>query len=355
MTADGPGSVTIRDHREVSRIAHDPTQFSNAVSRFLQVPNGLDGPAHASVRRRLDPFLTHARVDALEPVLAEVAGELVDRLSASHRPFDAVTDLGARYAVRAQSRWLGWRPDLEETLLRWVGENREATRSRNLEETHRVAQNFDEIIDGLLAERRERPHADVTVELMSLRHEDGRRFSDEEIISVLRNWTGGDLASIALCTGVVAHWLAAHPDWQPRFASASDEDLDAAIDEMLRLDDPFVSNRRRAVSDAVVSGCPVAADDIVVLDWRAANRDPQVFGEPDSFDPAAHRAHNLVYGTGVHACPGRELATRELRVLTRRLLLAGTIEFDPDRPAEREQPPFSGYRVVPVRIADRRP
>lgn len=348
-----PGRVTVREHAEVRRIAHDHARFSNAVSRFLQVPNGLDGPEHAAARRLLDPFLSRDRVDELEPVFDGVARELVDRLSAKQRTFDAVADLGARYAVRAQSRWLGWRADLEEVLLHWVGENREATRSGELEETHRVAQNFDEIIDGLLAERRDRPHRDVTSELMELRHEDGRRFSDEEIISVLRNWTGGDLASIALCTGVVVHWLASHPERQRELLAAPGAELDAAIDEMLRLDDPFVSNRRRAVGDSVVAGCPIGAGSTVVLDWRAANRDPRVFGEPDRFDPEKNRAHNLVYGTGVHVCPGRELATRELRVLTRRVLASGTIVFDEDHPAERERPPFAGYRTVPVRIVPR--
>ena len=80
---------------------------------------------------------------------------------------------------------------------------------------------------------------------------------------------------------------------------------------------------------------------------RTATR--RVFGDPDAFDPAGHAGDNLVYGIGRHACPGRLLATLELRIAVR-ALLAGTtsITLDPDRPAEREVAPVGGWARVPV-------
>jgi cytochrome P450 len=134
---------------------------------------------------------------------------------------------------------------------------------------------------------------------------------------------------------------------------ASDRELDAAIDEILRADDPFVSNRRVATRDALVEGCRVSAGDVVVLDWRAANRDPAAFENPDAHRPEAHAAANLVYGTGPHVCPGRGLSTLELRVLVRELLAAGTLELDVRHPATREEPPVAGFRTVPVRLVGR--
>jgi cytochrome P450 len=350
---DDQGRLVIRRHDTVIAVAADPRTFSNAVSTHVHVPNGLDGAEHAASRRLLDPFLAPEAIDPLEPRFAEIVRELLAELAEAGGVFDAVHELGARYAVRAQSAWLGWRADLEETLLDWVAENRAASRSRDGARIRRVADDFDAIVASLVAERRETPHDDITTRLMNVHTEDGRPLREDELVSVLRNWTGGDLSSLALCAGIVLHWLAMHPRHAMRFGAASDAELDAAIDEILRLDDPFVSNRRVATRDAVVEGCRVAAGDIVVLDWRAANRDPAAFRDPDAFDAHAHAAGNLVYGTGPHVCPGRGLATLELRVLVREVLAVGSLELDVRRPATREEAPVAGFRTVPVRLVTR--
>ncbi|SER80352.1 Cytochrome P450 [Propionibacterium cyclohexanicum] len=352
---DASGALVIVSHDQVVAVAHDPAGFSNNVSRHLQIPNGLDGPAHTAARRLLDPFLAGERVNALEPKLAAIAEELVAEFHDGHS-FDAVAELGARYSVRAQSAWLGWPAELEQTLLEWVRDHRQAARESTQGAHADVARRFDEIVSQLLQERRERPRHDVTTELVELRDEDGMALSDEQIISVLRNWTGGDLNSVALCVGVVVAWLARHREHQAQLAALAGKDppeaaqlLDHAIDEILRADDPFVSNRRRATNDTSVAGCPVASGEVVVLDWRRANRDPAVFGDPDSFDPQTHAAANLVYGTGAHACPGRTLATRELRVLTQALLGAGRLVMDGPAALRREHDPDI-IRSVRVRI-----
>ncbi|NYE19330.1 cytochrome P450 [Microbacterium immunditiarum] len=343
------GRLTIRSHASVVAAAHDPETFSSAVSRHLHVPNGLDGAEHAEARRLLDPFFAAAEIDALEPELVRIADALVALLVRRDEPFDAVADLGARFAVRAQSAWLGWSPAVEDQLLSWVADNRAASRSRDPVRAGEVARRFDAIIGAMLDERTDRAIDDVTSRLMALRREDGRPLTDPEIVSVLRNWTGGDLSSLALCAGVVVHWLAHRPEQQRVLAGESDAGFDAAIDEILRADDPFVSNRRIAVRDTVVDVAAVSAGDVVLLDWRAANRDPQVFGDPDAFEPARNAPYNLVYGTGPHVCPGRPLATRELRVLVRSVLGAG--ELVPAGEAVREQHPVAGFRTVPVRLA----
>ncbi len=364
---DRAGRVVVVRHAEVVAAAQDPGLFSSAASAHLQVPNGLDGAAHARARRLLDPFFAPDELAWLGPVLDDLAVGLVDDVAGD--AFDAV-ELGARYAVRAQSAWLGWPADLEPELLDWVAENRAATRSGDRAWTGRVAARFDRIVRGLLDARRagatcgsasagpehdpatETDSPDVTARLLAQRDDDRPAWTDEELVSILRNWTGGDLSSLALCAGVVVHWLAEHPGHQHHLRDAPDPALDAAVDEILRLDDPFVSNRRVATRDTVVAGCPVAAGEQVVLDWREANRDPAAFDDPAAYDPEGHADRNLVYGTGPHVCPGRPLATLELRVLVRRLLRAGTVVHDDARRAERETAPVAGFRTVPVRVVD---
>ncbi|WP_444663678.1 cytochrome P450 [Cellulomonas sp. CW35] len=352
--ARGPdGAWTVFTHADVMRVALDHETFSNAVSRHLQVPNGVDGPAHTAYRAAVERFFTPERMRELEPVVGRVAQALVGGLVVPGA-VDAVA-LGARFAVRAQSAWLGWPADLEEELLAWVRDNRDATRSRDPERTARVAARFDAIIRSLTDVRRaaDAPQ-DVTTELLRTRV-DGRALSDDEVVSILRNWTGGDLGSMALCTGVVVTYLADHPELQDHLrGGVSDRELDAVLDEILRIDDPFVSNRRVTTRPVELGGRRVGAGERVVLSWTSANRDERVFGDPDAFDPVGNAPYNLVYGIGKHVCPGRPLATLELRVLVRALLAAtGAVRPDPDAARVREQPPAGGLASAPVLLVPR--
>ena len=348
MLSEQSSEIRLTRQSDVVRVARDTEGFSNAVSRRIQIPNGLDGAEHAYMTRAFAPFFAEKALDALEEDLVERAAALVAELSAGGRVFDAVGELGERYAVQAQSAWLGWERDYEDTLVMWVTDYREAARGTDAAARGDVAERFDALVGGILDDRRRERRCDVTSLLMQVRKENGEHLSDEEITAILRNWTGGDLASIALCTGVVVHWLASHPASARGILAGDDVTVEAAIDEILRLDDPFVSNRRRAIHDTVVGGCPVHAGQGVILDWRAANLDPEAFGDADVFDPIGHAAANLVYGIGPHACPGRGLATRELRVLVRALADAG--ECAVVGIAERAPAPLAGYRSVPIRI-----
>ena len=349
--ARGPdGAWTLFSHADVVAAARDHERFSNAVSAHLQVPNGLDGATHTAFRAVVDRYFTRERVAAVAPAVERVARDLVAALDLP-AAVDAV-ELGSRFAVRAQSVWLGWPAGLEEDLLAWVRDNHAASRSGDRERTGEVARRFTAIIRSLTDARRRAGDAapdDVTTELVRDRV-DGRPLTDEEIVSILRNWTGGDLGSMALCAGVVLTHLADHPDLQARLrAGVGDREVDAVLDEILRIDDPFVSNRRVTTEPVTVGGRRIGAGERVVLSWTSANRDPRAFGDPDAFDPVGHAAYNVVWGLGKHVCPGRPLATLELRLLVRAVLDAtSAVEPDPGRPRERALPPVGGYAVAPV-------
>ncbi|HSN43593.1 MAG TPA: cytochrome P450 [Propionibacteriaceae bacterium] len=345
------GEWVLLRHDLVTEAALDHDRFSNAVSRHLHVPNGLDGTEHTAMREALDPFLS---VEALAPYVADferIASDLMDSLPRGET-LDAVSQIGATFAVRGQSVWLGWPPEFEDRLAAWVAENREATRSSDRSRTRQVAEDFDAIIHAVLASTRLQPAGggpDVTTQLASTTV-DGRPLTEPEIVSILRNWTGGDLGSIALCVGVLVYFLATHPEAQTRLrAGVPDDELDAVIDEILRIDDPFVSNTRVTTCPVQVGGADIPAGARVKLNWTSANRDEGTFVDPDAVDASGNAAKNLVYGLGKHACPGRLLSTIDLRIATRALLASTTsITLAPDAPAEREVAPVGGWRRVPV-------
>jgi len=356
LRPDNPVVRTDRDewvllrHDLVCRAALDPETFSSATSRFRQVPNGLDGEEHTAFREALDPLLSPAALARYEPVFERIATDLVAALPRGES-VDAVTDIGAVFAVRAQSAWLGWPAELEGRLLVWIDENHAAVRSGDLSRTAQVAEDFTDIIHSALAHRRSASadSTDTTGRLLAVTAQ-GRPLTDSDVVSVLRNWTGGDLGSIALCAGVLIHELARDARLQSQMRSGvTDPVLDGIIDELLRRDSPFIGNRRTTTRPVDLDGVHIPAGARVKLHWTSANRDESVFGDPDAFDPVAHAPDNLVYGIGKHACPGRTLASIELRTLVRALMSGTeTLRPDPDTAPEREVAPVGGWARTPV-------
>lgn len=348
------GEWVLLRHELVVQAALSDDKFSSAVSRHLHVPNGLDASEHTAYRTALDRFLTPEALAPFHAEFRQVAAGLIASLPRGVA-VDAVSELGARFAVRAQSAWLGWPAALENRLVEWVAENHAATRSGDRSWTQRVAESFDDMIRSVLEPRRGGARSDaddVTARLMRT-EVNGRPLTDAEIVSVLRNWTGGDLGSIAQCVGVLVHYLATHPAVQDHLRSGvPDAAFDAIIDEILRIDDPFVSNRRVTTCPVAIGGVELPQGARVKLNWTSANRDEAVFGDPDVLDPERNADRNLVYGTGRHACPGRSLATLEMRIALQELLAAtSSIALDPQQPAERAVSPVGGWATVAVRLA----
>lgn len=346
------GEWVLLRHELVVQAARSDDRFSSAVSSHLQIPNGMDSAEHTAYREALDRFLTPEALAPFHEGFRRVAADLVASLPRGVA-VDAVSQVGVRFAVRAQSAWLGWPADLEDRLVDWVAENHAATRSGDKSWTRKVAESFDELIRCVLEPRRgagrEDDTDDVTARLMRT-EVNGRPLTDAEIVSVLRNWTGGDLGSIAQCVGVLVHYLATHPAVQDRLRSGvPDAEFEAIIDEILRIDDPFVSNRRVTTCPVTIGGVELPQGARVKLSWTSANRDEAVFGDPDAMDPERNADRNLVYGIGRHACPGRLLATLEMRIAMQELLAAtSSIALDPQRPAERAVSPVGGWSKVPV-------
>ena len=350
------GDWILLRHADIKAAALDDTRFSSQVSRFLQVPNGLDGHQHRLFREVIERHLSREALSPYLPVFKKVAAELMSSLP-KNTALNAVSDIGAVFAVRAQCAWLGWPAALEAKLLQWMRDNHSATRSQDNTKMARVAQDFDEIILSIIRPLRSSNDLAAEDDLTSrLCREQvaGRLLSEAELVSILRNWTGGDLGSIALCVGVIVAFLLQHPQHLNSLRSAADTELEAVIDEILRIDDPFVSNRRVTTCPVTLGQHQLPSGARVQLNWTSANRDAAVFTD-NAFAPHAHAADNLVYGIGKHVCPGRLLATWQLRITTQALLACtSSITLAPDQSLQREQPPLGGYQNVPVILGEAR-
>lgn len=342
---------SILRHADALSVLEDHESFSNAVSHRLTVPNGMDPPEHTAYRAINDRYFTPEVMQRFEPVCREVAGALIDSIPRGVR-LDFSETVAEIYALRVQSAFLGWPSELEEPLRRWTAKNRAATLAQDRTAMKQIAIEFDGYIRQLLSQRR-RAGADAPQDLTtSLIKEEvhGRLLNDEELVSLLRNWTVGELGTIAASVGILADLLSRAPDLWRRLRD-NPELVDAFTDEVLRSHAPLIANRRVTTREVEVSGALIPAGERVTVVWASANRDESVFGDPDEIRLDRDPKLNLLYGAGIHNCPGAPLARLELRVLIEEFL-SRVDRFVPleGQPPVRAHFPGSGFSQLPLII-----
>lgn len=338
-------------HADVMRVLHEPETFSNAVSQHLSVPNGMDPPEHGHFRRIIEPYFSPDAMARFEPECRRIARELVQSLP-ENGTTDVIPEFAEDFALRIQCAFMGWREDLHESLREWLHRNQQATLSGDRDAMAQVAVDFDSTIRSLLAERREtedQAPGDTTTALMN-ETVNGRALTDAELVSILRNWTVGEVGTISASVGIIMHALAREPALKAHL-QAHPEELDATIDELLRRDAPLMSNRRVTTCPVTLGGRRIEAGERLTILWASANRDEAVFGDPDAISPDNNAWNNLLYGAGIHVCPGAPLARLELDTLFEELLCWRPVF----RPADGSVPrrahyPAGGFATLPIRF-----
>jgi cytochrome P450 len=207
-------------------------------------------------------------------------------------------------------------------------------------------------LDGLVAQRRERP-GDPQVDVLTRLIEgevDGERLSQRELLHnciFLLN-AGHETTTNLIGNGV--HALLSQRSQYERLVREP-QLLASAVEELLRYESPLQLNNRLAREPIELpSGARIEAGEFVTLAIGAANRDPATFVDPDQLDIARKPNLHLAFGHGAHACAGMNVARLEARIaigaLARRfprLTLAGAPERDP-------RIRFRGFARLPVAL-----
>lgn len=334
-------------HADVLSVVSNDKIFSNRVSCHRSVPNGLDEPEHTPYRRLIEPFFSDARMAEFEPVCRNICEQLALKVSGREN-VNVVSEFAEDFALQVQCAFLGWPDHWREPLRQWAHENFGATLAGDRNATAEIARRFSGYIADLLDERRGPNNATVndnTTELLNSRM-GGEPMPEQDIVSILRNWTVGEVGTITASVTILLHYLAEQPALQQQLRREP-ELIPEAVDEILRLHGPLVTNRRRAVEDTAIGGCPISTGDRVTVNWIAANRDPQTFAQPEKFRWGRDQSHNLLYGAGVHVCPGAPLARLELRVLLETLLTkCDDFRLNPEHSPQVAHYPASGYSAL---------
>ena len=110
------------------------------------------------------------------------------------------------------------------------------------------------------------------------------------------------------------------PDTRKTFGNVTYALIPVAVEEMLRFRSSVMYFRRTATRDTESRGVEIREGEKVTLWYPSANRDEDVFADPDRFDISRHPNEHLAFGHGQHFCLGAHLARMEIRVMFEQLL-----------------------------------
>ena len=338
-------------HADVVHILHHPEIFSSAVSRHLSVPSGMDPPEHTAYREIVERYFRPEGMAAFEPTCRQIARRLVQQ-TVEQGGGEVMAELALPFSVQVQGAFLGWPSEFQAPVVRWLHASHRATLTQDRSALSGLARQFESFVDSIIEQRIQSntdPGHDLMAALISERVWD-RPLSNEEITSILRNWTAGEVGTIASAVGILANFLAEHPELQAQLR----EDLSLvppAIEEILRLDGPLAANRRVTTQEIEIGGRTIAAGESLSIIWISANRDGRVFDEPESFRWNRDPELNLLWGAGIHVCPGAPLARLEMRLLIEELLEQTTmISRIAEKSPRRAVYPTTGFSDLHLRM-----
>jgi cytochrome P450 len=337
-------------HDDIADVLADPGAYSSATKRFA-IPNGMDPPRHTAYRQALEPYFTPESMRALEPRSRQIAAALLQPL-VGRDDVDFVAEFAHPFPMQTFCAFVGWPTDVWERICGWTHGNQQAAFSRDRAMGAAMAKGFADQVEEMLRLRRERgagASEDITTRLMATEVE-GKPLTDEAIVSLLRTWTAGH-GTVAAALGTLALHLARHPDLQDRLRADPDL-IPAAIAEILRVDDPLVSNRRTTTRDVAIRGRRIPAGEALSLMWIAANRDPHAFAEPDTVQLDRDERGSLVFGAGIHECLGKPIADLEMQIAVEELLRHATeIALTEGTSPARAVYPSNGIELLTLRLS----
>lgn len=279
----------------------------------------VEGPVHLALRRALGPFFAPTAVAEREPAMASLATSLLDE-RIEQGEIDLVADLTSPLPAMTTLDVVGLpRANWHRYAELFTGFTAHGPGSPE----HRAAMAAVPVVMEELAEatrsRRAEPSEDLLSALVTMRLDDGRALTDDEVTSVVWNLVGGGVDTTSSLTSLTLLHLSDHPEDRRRLIDDPSL-LPVAVEEFLRAFPVNESLSRTVTRDATLGGQQLRRGDHVLFSLLAANRDPRIFPSPDTVDLTRDPNPHLGFGVGPHRCLGMHLARSMFGVLLREVL-----------------------------------
>ncbi|MHA3702962.1 cytochrome P450 [Jatrophihabitans sp. YIM 134969] len=285
-------------------------------------------PVHTRLRRLIAGAFSRGHVERLRPAVDALAGRLAGDLAAAGA--DGPVDLIAHYAeplpVGVIAELLGIPPTDRHLLRPWsnaiVKMYEYGITPEQRDAAERASAEFVEHLRALVERRRVEPGDDLMSSLLAEADADGSRLSMDELVTtgtLLLN--AGHEATVNVVGNGFAAMLA-RPDVLATVRENLDDDafVATAVEELIRFDAPLQLFERTATSDVEIGGVVVEKGQKIAALLGAANRDPEVFADPDTLDVTRDPNPQIGFGAGIHFCVGAPLARIELQTTLRTLV-----------------------------------
>jgi cytochrome P450 len=329
----GPGYHAVTRHADVITVSKNPEVFSSAagavsildmpaeMNEFFGSMISMDDPRHARLRRIVSGTFTPKMLDRVLDDVAATARQVVERVRgggvidfvaevSSPFPLIVVCDLTG---IPASERQLV----LEQSNVILSGGDPEFIPEGTDPITAflTAGQLMVELMDGLADERRARPTDDLTSALVNTAV-DGEQLTGEELASffILLSVAGHETTRTGTSHAVTL--LGQHPDQRRIWQGDVEGTTGTAVEEVVRIASPVNWMRRTLTCDHELGGVELEEGAKVLLFYGSANRDEDVFVEPDRFDVRRDPNPHVGFGgPGPHFCLGAHLARREIGLL----------------------------------------
>ncbi len=330
-TLAAPGFWVVTKYWDVINIERDAKLFSSAAhgALFEEPAEGTDlmlinqdPPQHTRLRNLVARAFTPRVMKALEPHIRDAAGSIVDRVREKGE-CDFVTELAAELPLVVICELMGVPVEERHKVFDWSNRmigHEDPEFGTNAEDGRVAALELYQYAQELADDRKASPRDDIVTTLVTAEL-DGEKLTDVEfnafflLLAVAGNETTRNLISGGMLT------LFEHPDQRALLESDLDAHLPGAVDEMLRYVSPVKYFRRTATADTEVRGVPIRSGDNVTLWYGAANRDEEIFDDPQTFDVTRSPNEHIAFGgRGPHYCLGVALAKLEIRVMFEEIL-----------------------------------
>lgn len=350
------GFWALTKYDDVVAAASDAKTFINSVQNVVpavgfgkRIPLHSDPPMHTHYRRAMNPPFADPNVAALEPRIRDLTTSLLDPLIANGGG-DAVRDFTYSLPLLVFCDFLNISREYATPIKEHADRYAQALRATDYttlafesEALYQYARKF--VASRKVAPRD--PERDVTSALLTARI-DGRQIADEIIIGAVRQLlVAGHHAPTHSIASVFFH-LATHMELQAQLRQQLTRIPDA-VEEILRLYSPTRAFARTTTRDVEIRGRMIKKGEVVALLWLSANRDAEIFPNPDQFDLDRHPNKHIAFGHGVHKCLGASLARLEMRVVLE-ALLTRTKAFALDGAVTWAGWPEYGPTSLPLRI-----
>jgi cholest-4-en-3-one 26-monooxygenase len=324
-----PGFWALTKHADVVHVSRNSNLFSSArrLALFNETPDetlelqrmmmlNQDPPEHTRRRSLVNRGFTPRAIAKLEERIREICHQLLDEAN-SRSEVDFVRDISAPLPLYVICELLGAPVEDRDKIFEWSNRmigSEDPDYSTSPEEGSAAAFELYAYANELAAARREEPKEDIVTKLLQPDDNGETLAVDEFDLFVLLLVVAGNETTRNAASGGMLTFFEHPGEWRkliedPALARP-------ASDEIVRWVSPVNLFRRTATTEMELRGQRIAENDKVVVFYSAANRDPEVFADPETFDITRDPNPQIGFGGGgAHFCLGNHLAKMELRVL----------------------------------------